>query len=106
MFTRSNLARAVVFAALLAGAGISLGQQRTETQTGEEIYGRELMTQQERQQFQRRMREANTEQERERIRAEHHWQMQERARQQDKMLPDMPPSRPGAGAGGGGGPRR
>jgi len=68
------------------------------------------MTQQERNEYQNRMRSAKTQQEREQIRLEHHKQMQERAKAQGKTLPDMPPadmgpgSRMGPGGGGGMGP--
>jgi hypothetical protein len=67
------------------------------------IYGSELMTAQERTEYQARMRAAKTEQEREAIRLEHHNQMQERAKAQGKTLPDMPPAGMGPGMGPGGG---
>jgi len=68
----------------------------------ERVYGYELMSPQERDDYQARMRAAKTEQEREQIRLEHHKQMQERAKAQGKTLPDMPPA--GYGPGGGMGP--
>jgi len=66
------------------------------------VYGYELMTQQEREQHQQKMRSFETEQEREAYRQEHHKLMQERAREQGKTLPDAPMPR-GSGMGGGGG---
>lgn len=83
-----------------AGAQIQSTQQAQER-----LYGYELMTPQERNEFQNRMRAAKTDQEREQIRLEHHNQMQARAKAQGKTLPDMPPAGmdPGGGMGPGGG---
>lgn len=78
-------------------------QTQTQTQEQERIYGYELMTPQERSDYQTRMRAAKTAQEREAIRLEHHKQMQERARAQGKTLPDMPPTNRGPGMMGPGG---
>jgi len=81
-------------------------QSQTTQQTQERIYGYELMTPQERNEYQDRMRATKTEQEREALRLEHHKQMQERAKAQGKTLPDAPPADrgPGTGYGGGMGP--
>ena len=62
------------------------------------------MTSQERTEYSARMRAAKTEQERTRIRAEHHEQMQVRAKDRGVTLPAEPPARgkgagPGSGAG-------
>jgi hypothetical protein len=70
--------------------------------TGSEIYGSQLMTAQERDQYRERMRAAKTDEERERIRAEHHERMNERASARGMSLPDQP-ARGGYGAGPGGG---
>lgn len=60
--------------------------------SAEPIYGRELMTEQEIATQRQRMREAKTEEERVRIRAEHHVAMQERARERGVEIPAaMPP---------------
>lgn len=70
------------------------------------IYGSQLMTQQERLQYQNRIRTFKTEQEREAYRLEHHRLMQQRARERGVQLPDEPPMMGGGamgGAGGGGG---
>ena len=70
------------------------------------IYGYELMSPQERIEYRNHMRSLKTAQERQAFRAEHHRQMQERARAQGKTLPDMPPAGigPGPGRGPGMGP--
>ena len=66
------------------------------------IYGSQLMTQQERNEYRAQMRNAKTYEERERIRLEHHKAMQERAKAKGLTLPDMPPAA-GGGMGPGGG---
>jgi len=68
------------------------------------VYGSQLMNEQERLEHRQRMRTAPSEEQRQRIRAEHHQLMQERARQQGMTLPDGPPAR-GMGAGQGMGPK-
>lgn len=67
----------------------------------EQVYGSQLMTQQERLGYRNRMRQAQTQDERERVRAEHHQQMRERARERGVTLPDEPPAGRGMGQGGG-----
>ncbi len=67
-----------------------------------DIYGSQLMTRQERQAFRSRMQSAKTQEERERIRAEHHKQMVERAKARGVTLPADPPAQ-GGGMGPGGG---
>ena len=76
--------------------------RQTQTQAQEQAYGYELMTPQERNEYQTRMRATKTEQEREALRLEHHKKMQERAKAQGKTLPDMPPADRGPGMGPGG----
>jgi hypothetical protein len=73
----------------------------------EPIYGRQLMSQQERREYREQMRSAKSWEEREQLRREHHERMRERARAKGIALPDPPPTRsPGAapGAVGPGGP--
>jgi hypothetical protein len=72
-----------------------------QTQAQEQIYGSQLMTVQERTEYQARMRAAKSVEAREKIRAEHHEAMQVRAREKGLTLPDEPPAR---GMGGGMGP--
>lgn len=76
-------------------------QERAQTQAEErQVYGWELMSAQERQAYGERMRNAGSAEEQARIRAEHHAQMQARARAQGVTLPDMPMQRgPGKGEG-------
>lgn len=83
-------------------------QARDQTQDQERIYGSQLMTQQERNEYRTRMQAAKTAEERERIRNEHHKLMQKRAKERGVTLPDEPPARggmmgPGGGMGRGGG---
>jgi hypothetical protein len=79
-------------------------QQKAQTQAQEQIYGSQLITQQERVEYQTRMRSAKTAEEREQIRAEHHKQMQQRAKAQGATLPDTPPPMGGGKGPGPGGP--
>ena len=85
--------------ALLSGAALA----QTIGDSNEPIYGSQIMTDQERIEHRNLMREAPTQQDRERIRAEHHELMLERARAQGITLPDEPPVRGGMGQGMGGG---
>jgi len=71
----------------------------------EQVFGSQLMTQEERSEYHAQMRAAKTEEEREIIRQKHHESMQERAKAQGVTLPDEPPVRGGGmgmGPGGGG----
>ena len=67
------------------------------------VYGSELMTGEERERYRERLSNAQSAEDRERIRSEHHEQMQERARERGVTLPDTPP-RGGPGMGNGGMP--
>lgn len=100
---------------LCTGMALAQDQSRTQDQTrtqdqvrDRDIYGSQLMTPQERANYRKRMQSAKTVQEREQIRAEHHKQMQARAKERGVTLPDQPPARgggmgPGMGGGGMGG---
>ena len=96
-------------------------QDRVQTQDKDQIqdrqiYGSQLMTQEERSAYRAQMRNAKTAQEREQLRKEHHERMKVRAKEKGVALPDEPPARgmgggmgPGGGGMGpgmGGGPRR
>jgi len=92
-------------------------QTMDQTQDQERIYGSQLMTQDERNAYRAKMRAAKTEQEREKIRNEHHKQMMARAKERGVTLPDVPPAgggmmgpgggmRQGGGMGSGGGMRQ
>ncbi len=86
-------------------------QTREQTQSREQeriqdrdIYGWQLMTPQERDEYRARMRAAKSLEEREQIRNEHHKRMQERAKERGMRLLDEPPPRGrGSGMGPGGG---
>ena len=89
-------------------------QERTQDQIRDrDIYGSQMMTPQEHEEYRERMRAATTAQEREQIRAEHHALMQERAKERGVALPPEPrigagpraPGGPGAGGAAGGGRR-
>lgn len=98
---------------LVASPGWSADQQPSRTQAQvqaeeqEQIYGSQIMTPEERAQYRDRMRAAATEEERQRIRREHHEEMKIRAAKRGITLPDEPPERGmgrGMGPGGGMGP--
>ncbi|HEX9758564.1 MAG TPA: hypothetical protein VGB26_12335 [Nitrospiria bacterium] len=98
---------------LSAGLGIAEEQQGTEKQTQnqeqEQIFGSELMTPKEREEYRGKIHAAKTAEKREEIRQEHHIHMKERAKERGLTLPDMPPEngmghmKPGVGMGPGGG---
>lgn len=88
----------------------------------DEVYGWQLMSEQERAEYRTKMQNMKTEEERNKYRYEHHQEMQQRAKQQGVTLPDMPRDRmrerdmnmdrdgggmggSGGGMGGGGGRR-
>jgi hypothetical protein len=94
-------------AALLTLSAGALAQSGTQgsTRAAEPIFGSQLMTQQERNEYRGRMRAAKTDEERAAIRAEHHQQMVERAKERGQNLPPEPPAQRGmmrGGMGGGG----
>ncbi len=93
-------------------------QDREQTQDQMQVYGSQLMTKQERNEYRNKVRTAKTAKEREQIRQEHHKLMSKRAKKQGVTLPDEPPamgshrgmgsgkgmgSREGMGSGGGAG---
>lgn len=85
----------------LSAADQDQSQKTTKTQEQEQVYGSQIMTQQERTEYRDKMRAAKTVEEREQIRKEHHALMKERAKAKGITLPDEPPAR---GIGGGMGP--
>lgn len=94
--------------ALFLSAGFALAaeqapaQEKTQTKKQIQVYGSQLMTQQERVEYRAKMRAAKSAEEREQIRKEHHESMKERAKERGVALPDNPPAR-GSGMGSGGG---
>ena len=103
MLKKSLLNAAMASSLLLAlnPAFAADAQVQKQSQAEEQIYGSQLMTQQERAEHQIKMRNAKTSEAREQVRAQHHKEMQVRAKQQGVTLPDEPPA---AGMGGGMGP--
>lgn len=111
---RNTLVLSAVMSLLALSAGYTFAadplpvKERVQTQKQEQIYGSQLMTAQERTEYRARMRSAKTAEERERIRNEHHEQMQKRAQERGVTLPEQPPVRggsmgPGSGIGPGSG---
>ena len=76
-------------------------QDQTRTRLQDQIYGSQLMTEQERLEHRNRMRSFKTEEERNAYRLEHHNRMQERAKAKGVTLPDEPPMRGGPMGSGG-----
>lgn len=80
-------------------------QPQMQRQDRERIFGSQLMSPEERNEFRAKMRNLKTREEREAFRAEHHKQMVERAREKGMTLPEEPPAMGGGmGPGGGKGP--
>lgn len=100
---------------LLAGAltlslGLAFAVEPVSAPAQNQVYGSQLMTQQERAEHRVKMRTARTPEEKAKVRAEQHEHMQERAQQQGVQLSDTPPAvgggmGPGLGGGMGGGGR-
>ncbi len=75
-----------------AGAGSSPDQGGGQpVGNPQQVYGAELMTEQERNEHREKMRSMKTEEERNAYRAQHHEEMQQRARERGLTLPDEPP---------------
>lgn len=96
-------------AALILGPGLitvrGQEQEMTQMQERQQVFGWQLMSEQERQEYRRQMQQMKTEEEREAFRLEHHKMMKERAREMGVTLPDEPgPRGKGMGPGGGMGP--
>lgn len=93
---------------LIVASGGALAQNTGEQAVQEQpIYGSQLMTREEQLEHRQKMRSLKTESEREAYRAEHHTQMQSRAKSKGMTLPETPPPRgggmgPGPGMGPGG----
>ena len=99
----SALATALILSAGFAfAADQAPAQEQTQTKKQVQVYGSQLMTQQERAEYRAKMRAAKTAEEREQIRKEHHESMKARAKERGVTLPDDPPAR-GSGIGGNGG---
>ncbi len=88
---------AFLAACLFVPGALAQGQDRvqSEVQQQDRIYGSELMTEQERNEYRDRMRSMQTEEERAALRAAHHEEMRKRAAAMGKELPEAPPASPG-----------
>lgn len=107
-----TLSVVTVFLALSLGMAMAADQERAQQQIQprRHIYGSQMMTPQEREEYRLKMRTAKTVEEREQIRREHHERMKALAKERGITLPDEPPARgggmgPGGGMGYGGGNR-
>ncbi len=102
-------AASVMLSGPVSAADPAPTQQQTQYQLQErDMYGWDLMTEQERAQHRQKMQSMQTEQERNEYRMEHHQLMQERAKAKGVTIPDTPPpggygAGMGSGKGGGGG---
>jgi hypothetical protein len=95
----------LAFSAIALGFCILIAGSALAAQTEEPIYGRQLMTEPETLKYRQKMRAATSDKERQQIRAQHHQEMQERAKSKGIVLPDEAPVRGmGAGQGMGRGP--
>jgi hypothetical protein len=89
---------------ILTSCLILVGTSVMTANAAEQVYGWQIMTQQERNEYRSHMRSLKTVEERERYRMEHHKMMQERAKERGVSLPEMPGPRKGMGPGSGMGP--
>jgi len=108
---RKILMSCTLMAVLSLSAGSAMAadpqpaREMAGTQAQQQVYGSQLMTIDERNEYQAKMRAAKSAEERELLRTEHHQRMQERAKARGMTLPDEPPARGGGmgmGPGGGG----
>ena len=103
-----KMALSALAGALILGAGLTQAADQTKDQTQDrtqlqdQIYGSQLMTEQERVEHRAKMRSLKTAQEREAYQLEQHKRMQERAKVKGVTLPPEPMMRPGGGMGPGG----
>ncbi|MGV8893754.1 MAG: hypothetical protein ACOH2K_12585 [Burkholderiaceae bacterium] len=88
-------------AGLVAAADPAPAQGKEQAQKQEQVYGAQLMTQQERTELRTKMFAAKTVEEREQIRKENHEAMQKRAKARGVTLPEVPLRGSGMGMGGG-----
>ena len=86
------VAASCVSGAALAADGENLRRPGMSSPDRQPIYGSQLMTDEEREEFRGRMRAAATPEERERLRQEHHDQMRQRAAARGISLPEVPPA--------------
>lgn len=91
--TGTVIAIAAMSALLTIGSALAQNQSRAQEQIRDrDIYGYQMMTQQERNEYRNRMRTATTVEARQQIRTEHHAQMVARAKERGVKLPAEPPA--------------
>ena len=106
---RKTLVLSALVSALSLSAGYALAadpqaaKEKAQVQTQQQVYGSQLMTQDEQVAYRAKMRATKTTEEREQLRTQHHEQMQERAKARGVTLPAEPPARGGGMGPGGGG---
>ncbi len=79
---------------VVAAAPVAV-QDKAQTQQQEQIFGSQLMTQQERTEYRAKLGYAKNDEEREQIRQKHHKLMMIRAKARGLTLPDEPPVKGG-----------
>ncbi len=98
-----RLIAVLIFSAMAftAGSGMATDQEqsRQTMQQQEQVFGWELMTQEERIEHRDKMRSLQSQEERESYRLEHHAEMEKRARERGVVLPEMIPQSQGRGPG-------
>jgi hypothetical protein len=84
-----------ILLSLPTGSALTADQEPAQesVQKQEQIYGSQLMTQQERTEYRAKIGTAKTAEEREQIRKEHHERMKERAAERGITLTEEPPAR-------------
>ena len=84
-----------ILLSLPTGSALTADQEPAQesVQKQEQIYGSQLMTQQERTEYRAKIRTAKTAEEREQIRKQHHERMKKRAADRGVTLTDEPPAR-------------
>jgi hypothetical protein len=84
----------VIVLSLPTGSALAADQEGAQesVQKQEQIYGSQLMTQQERAEYREKMRTAKTAEEQEQMRKEHHERMEERAAKRGVTLTEEPPA--------------
>ena len=93
---KKTLILSVVAATLALSSGLVMSEDsemsadRPETQ--QQVHGRQLMTQQEREEFRNKMRSASSAEERQQIQQEQHERMKSRAKERGLSMPDNPPA--------------
>ena len=99
MKRQTMMAAAIAAAMMTMTVSLFAAEQTAPARKSEPIYGYRMMTDQERNDFRERMRNAPSAEERQKVRDEHRKLMEKRAAERGVTLPE--PRAPGAGKGGG-----